>query len=195
MLGKKSDRDVARQIGRSQGTVRHKRHTLNIPSLTPMRRWTEAENRLLGTLPDAELAGRLNRGITDLEVAQRLGCPQNIVRHKRITLGIRACHPLTSYRLWTPAENKLLGTQPDSDIGRRLNRTRASVIRRRHLLKIPVCWAHQKPWTCAEEKLLGTQSDAKIARQLNRSRPSVTHRRYRLKLPAWRSRVGLRVEG
>ena len=37
----------------------------------PLRRWTAGENRLLGTLPDAELARRLKRGVSGVE-QQRL---------------------------------------------------------------------------------------------------------------------------
>ena len=71
LLGKRPDRDVARETGRTHAAVKRMRKLLHIPSATPVRFWTPEENRLLGTLPDAELARRLNRGITGV-TQQRL---------------------------------------------------------------------------------------------------------------------------
>ena len=65
-------------------------------------RRTKDELALLGKLPDAELTGRIF----------------GTVWQKRRALGID--QPELRFRKWTPAEDKLIGTAPDSDIARRL---------------------------------------------------------------------------
>src|SRR5581483_11332512 len=67
LLGTMTDRDVGVRTGRSPATVYARRAELGIPSfrrhapLTRPRPWAPAEEALLGTMPDPELARRLGR--------------------------------------------------------------------------------------------------------------------------------------
>jgi len=72
--------------------VRHKRLKLDIPFFNPeFRPWTRAEDKLLGTMPDAEVARRIK--------AKRRGRSQN---------GVTACKfPIASRASCLDAENKL----------------------------------------------------------------------------------------
>jgi hypothetical protein len=75
---------------------------------------------------------------TDAEVARKIGCPQYTVCKKRVKLGIPARRPfLSRYRKWTSAEDKLLGTMFDSEVSRRVNRSRPAILARRKRQKIP----------------------------------------------------------
>jgi hypothetical protein len=81
--------------------------------------WTDAEIKLLGTMPDFEL-GRL------------LGRPGKAVWAKRRLLGIAA--PPPQVRPWTPAEDDIVRAHSVSDAARMLQRTEVAVrIRRRKL--------------------------------------------------------------
>ena len=61
---------------------------------------------------------------------------------------------------WTTQEIKLLGTKPDAEIARVLDRSLEAVRLKRQKLRIE---SHiQPPWTDAEIKLLGTGSDREI---------------------------------
>src|SRR5689334_21501921 len=70
LLGTGPDREVGRMVGRGPSNVAARRRELGIkvfdarPELEPRRtgaRWTEEENRLLGSLPDRMLARRFQR--------------------------------------------------------------------------------------------------------------------------------------
>jgi hypothetical protein len=76
--------------------------------------------RLLGTLPDAE-------------VAKRTGRSANGVRVKRCKLGI----PNPSGPGWTDEELDLLGTAPDAEVAARIGRTEGAVTLKRCRLRIP----------------------------------------------------------
>src|SRR5437667_6934650 len=67
------------------------------------RRWTKAEEKLLGAKPDAEVASILGRS-------------QFAVQIRRHSLGIPARSENRS--AWTPQEDKLLGTLPDSEVAK-----------------------------------------------------------------------------
>jgi hypothetical protein len=69
---------------------------------------------------------------------------------------------------WTPEQDKLLGTDPDADIGRRLGCNEVTVRARRVRLGIPAT-CHVVPWTPEEDRLLGTLPDEELARKLGRS--------------------------
>ena len=80
------------------------------------RRWTAAEDALLGTMRDEEVASRTGRPLSG--ILQR--------RHnKNIPLTVR------QKRLWSPVEDKLVGTAPDAEIAARLQRPIKSVQGRR----------------------------------------------------------------
>src|SRR5437667_8890369 len=86
------------------------------------RRWTRAEERLLGTKPDAEVAALLGR-------------TRFAVQLRRHSLGIPARYEDRS--AWSPEEDKLVGTLPDTEVARILGRSIGSVKARR-LARTPV---------------------------------------------------------
>src|SRR5689334_22166191 len=62
LLGRLTDEDLARLLGRTVRSVRAKREKLRIPIFAPaVRIWTSAELRLLGTRPDQQIAEELGR--------------------------------------------------------------------------------------------------------------------------------------
>ena len=202
LLGKKPDRDVARQIGRSHATVKNRRKSLRIPSLTPMRRWTEDENRLLGTLPDAELARRFNRGLTaiqqqrmklrisfhasDAELIRRFG------EQGRKVIALKRARQLSLPNRYQPWEDALLGKMSDADAARQTGRKLTAIQSRRGHLGIPM-FNHvpRKPlrvWTAREIKLLGTMADSQLAHRLRREKHQVLQMRLALKIPSFKFR-------
>ena len=81
---------------------------------------------------------------------------------------------------WRPEERKLLGTMPDSEVARALNRTERAVKRTRQKLRI---LAYQSPfhrWTPEEEQLLGTLPDAEVAARTGHPLSGVIQRRHKL---------------
>jgi len=84
--------------------------------------WTPAEIKLLGTLPDEEVARRIGRSV-------------GAVIQRRELLHIPMQNP--KLRDWTADEDELLGTGPDAEIVRRLGRTLSATSHRRVRLKIP----------------------------------------------------------
>jgi hypothetical protein len=92
LLGKAPDREVARRTGRS------------LPD-PKVRRWTKADDALLGTMRDEVLAKRLNR-------------PIHAVR-----FGSNGGKFLSLHRLghkWTPASDELFRRFSNAEIARRL---------------------------------------------------------------------------
>jgi hypothetical protein len=82
------------------------------------RRWKPDEDKLLGTLSDAEIGRRLGRN-------------PKVVGVRRRQLG------LVAVRYWRPEDDRLLGTVSDKEVARRLGRSLRGVIRRRVRLRIP----------------------------------------------------------
>lgn len=156
----------------------------------PPRKWQSHEDALLGTMTDAALAARLNRG--------RAG-----VCERRSKLGISPHGHIkadgTSQRRphqWTPEEIALLGTMHDAEIARRMGLHRTTVSQRRRKLGIPAFaspGAPVKHWTPERETLLGTMSDGDVVKRLNvpgLSRERVKQRRRRLGIPAFNAPPG-----
>jgi hypothetical protein len=75
-----------------------------------------------------------------------------------------AIHP--DRPLWTPKEDKLLGTDSDQKIGKKLGRPVVAVLKRRHAKGIPNPAPRRKLWRPEEIKLLGTRPDKEIAARL-----------------------------
>ncbi len=167
LLGKYTDTQLARKLGRSRGTVTWKRRALHIHAKGDYsRRWTPEEERRLGTMPDAQLAPVLKRGIKSLQM-------------RRLKLRILFNSPK-----WTPAEKKLLGRYSDKEVARRIGRSVASVSARRSLLKIPSPTRPVRRWTSEEVQLLGTMSDKEVARRLDRNFEMVAYKRRSLRIPS-----------
>src|SRR5581483_625461 len=96
LLGKHSDSEVGRRLGRTQVSVCIKRNRLGIPPWRTYPAWTAAEIALFGK-------------ISDRQVARRTGRTKGQVSYARVKRGI---HNLVN-RKWTAAEEKQLGTDTD----------------------------------------------------------------------------------
>jgi hypothetical protein len=82
-------------------------------------------------------------------------------------------------REWTADEIGLLGTKPDREVAREMNRTVIAVRIKR--LKLGIAGAErplQRPWSHAEDLLLGTFTDSELAKRLGRTIGSVASRRH-----------------
>ena len=118
MLGKRPDAVVARMVGPDAGAVQLKRHFPQIPPRWEKRRiWTANEDTLLGTLPDAELAKKLNRTVSSVR-SRRQKRPKSFGSSRLRNGGNRlkcAC----------------LGRMPDRETARRTGRLLIAVQRKR----------------------------------------------------------------
>jgi hypothetical protein len=85
------------------------------------RAWTPAEDKLLGTLSDREVAGQMGRTFA-------------AVRARRIEYGLK--DPSAREPWKKSEEDRLLGTAPDDEIAKRTGRTLSAVKTRRKHLKI-----------------------------------------------------------
>lgn len=131
LLGKMKDTDLAKMLGINSPAVTAKRNALHIASVSqnrPFKRsqdWTKKETALLGTMPDKQVAERLN-----------LGC--GTVRQMRVALGIPPCgHKLTSGNLWSPTTIARLGKTTDREISKALGVSHQRVAQKRKALGIP----------------------------------------------------------
>lgn len=90
----------------------------------------------------------------------------------------RTGHVNPDLRLWTPREDKLVGSGPDDEIARKLGRTRIAVAARRRILGI-ASWnyTYHRLWTDKEEGLLGVVPDRKLAAMLQRPFKGIQARR------------------
>jgi hypothetical protein len=84
------------------------------------RRWTKAEDRLLGA-------------IADKIVARRTGHPIGSVGGHRRQLGLT---DPSRRPYWSAREDRLLGTCPDIEAAKKLNRSLSGIKNRRKKLKI-----------------------------------------------------------
>ena len=130
--------------------------------------WLPEERKLLGTMPDREVARALNR-------------TEKAVRCTRQKLRILAYQ--TPFHRWTPEEEQLLGTLPDAEVAARTGHPLSGVIQRRLSLHICLPRPGHQPWTTAEDKLLGTMKDRELAQRLGRSEEVVKKRRRLLSIP------------
>lgn len=96
----------------------------------------------------------------------------------------RTGHFSPELRIWTPKEDKFLGTAPDNEIAGLLKRTPNAVGSRRRFLGIPAWrYSYSRPWTAEEEALLGVVPDRKLAKRLKRTFCAVQARRETRGLP------------
>jgi len=85
-------------------------------------------------------------------------------------------------RRWTHEEEKLLGTDTDENIARRLGRTVDSVGGHRSSLGIPP--KIEPAWTPEEEAMLGKFPDKALAARFGVCRSAIHWRRKKLGIPA-----------
>jgi len=164
------DSALARQLGRTKKSVTHRRRFLGIGRHPASRRWTEAELRLIGTLPDIKVAALTGRTLS-------------AIRTRRITvMGLPCVHD--RWRKWTAEKDRLLGKVADNKLAKRFHCDAKTITLRRELLGIPRYQRENTiPWTAEAEQLLGTDTDAKVAHHSGCTTKSVTHRRHKLGIP------------
>jgi hypothetical protein len=101
LLGQRTDAGLAQRLGRSIKEVATMRESRHIKAATPNRRWTEEENRMLGTMPDVELARRLKRGITGIEQQRlKLGISFHLSGTELVRLLGHQGQKVNAYRCW-----------------------------------------------------------------------------------------------
>lgn len=105
LLGKRTDKKLARCFMMLPQEIARKRKELGIPSLRDRqrRKWTAEEIALLGTM-------------SDLEVARRLGMSNDQARRMRVKQA-RAAHRKVH---WTPEAVAMLGAMKDAEVAARL---------------------------------------------------------------------------
>lgn len=186
LLGKCSDRDAARQTGRTLKAIISRRRKLRIQMFNSgVQRWQKWEKDLLGKISDQELADRTGRKAT-------------AVQNMRDFLGIERFGG--AQRRWTKREMRLLGKYPDFVVASRIDRTVEAVKGTRLRFHIAPCLGPVSgfpasveemkhypppPWSRRDEVRLGTLPDRELARQIGRSAKAVTRRRTRLGIPAF----------
>jgi hypothetical protein len=102
------------------------------------------------------------------------------VRDRRAALGILPSYPRPVP--WSAREIRLLGTRPDLELARRLQRSVHSVWRKRRSLGVPYRAPHFRRWTPADLKLLGTAPDKAVAALTGHPVRSVASKRVELGL-------------
>jgi hypothetical protein len=177
-LGTMPDQRLARRLNRSVKSVATRRAAKSIPIFNPKKhRWTPADDKLLSERPDAQIAALL--GISKLAVKHR---------HHRLGIFLPGRKELPRPRPWQPGEDALLGTASDAQVAQRLERSTASVGRRRRLhFGMP---PHGHRWTPKADALLGKMPDDRLARRLGCTVKAVLRRRERLGIPVWRVKFG-----
>jgi DNA-binding CsgD family transcriptional regulator len=171
LLGKLSDAEVAKRLGRSVLSVGMHRRLLGLRKFSrKSRTWTEAEDKLLGTMRDDVLA-------------KKLGCHHNAVTYRRNNLGI----PRFFAPFWTTKEDRMLGKRSDKEIAGLLKRSARAVEGRRLKLGIPLLPAVRQRrvmhrWKTEEIQWLGKLADAEIAQRIGCDVFQVKKKRSRLKI-------------
>lgn len=122
-LGKTSDRAVGEAIGVHRHTVGEKRRQLGIPAFG---------TKLIKDVWSRKNKNRLGK-VADTQLARELGVSVSRVRDYRDKLGIPVLNPR---RRWTRAEDELLETMSDAEVGASLDRNVRSVVARRSRLGI-----------------------------------------------------------
>jgi len=185
------DRKFARKFSRALSAVKKRRIQLGIPVFNSARHiWTPEDDKLLGTRPDDQVAAFI--GTTTKAVGNRRrkfkvpACARQLDQARlarAVFVGRRK--PGGHFGIYTPEEEKLMGTVPDEKLAEVLGRTRLAVQARRIQLKIPKFDARLHQWTPGEDALLGTMRDGELAARLGLSLNAVAHRRRRLGIPVY----------
>lgn len=182
LLGKISDKELARRAGVHQSTVLKERRRRGIAPFVRQRRpieWTDEMTALLGTAPDTE-------------VAAELGVPARSVMYKRHLLGIPAYFLARARKrrssFWTPDRIAQLGKLSDAELARLWGISKSAVHARRRILGIPASQPAPVPlqWTERMRSALGRDTDPEVARQLGISVKAVRRERWRLGIPPFR---------
>jgi hypothetical protein len=171
LLGKFADREVAEKLRRTLLGVRGRRQFLGKPAVGHSPQPSSIErlprdhySHLFSTKSNRELRAILAWSY------------ERILRMRRQLAGgeIRKKQPD-----WTLEEDRLLGTQPDNVLARKLGRPVSTVRHRRWKKRIRV----RKLWRPEDDKILGTRRDREVALLLGRSLTNVSWRRKKLGIP------------
>jgi hypothetical protein len=172
LLGRASDRGVARELGVTATAVYMKRLELGIPPYAAAPRrisWTRAMIALLGDLPD-------------VEVARRLGVGKETVRRKREELEIdreQRSKPIVR----TTALRGALAL-PNREALPRLGISESTARKMRRELGMATPDGRNWRWTPEVLAKLGQQSDSVVARELGVHRETVGSKRRALAIHA-----------
>jgi DNA-binding CsgD family transcriptional regulator len=122
---------------------------------------------MLGTVPDAKLALKLDRTLFS-------------IRNKRLEMRIPPA-PSEKYKPWRIHEIALLGKLPDSEVAQLTGRSYSSVLSHRNTLKIAYINPRYRPWTSNELDLLHSdKSNRELARLTGRTESAIKNKRSRL---------------
>ena len=155
LLGKASDRDVARQLGIHASSVFSKRRELGIASYQPPQRrirWTAKMLALLGKLPD-------------VDIARRFGIVKDSVSRKREELGIEP-YRYRSRPIARTAELQEILRLPNPEVRARYGIRKGTAAKLRAELGIPTPDSRNRRWTPQMLARLGREPDAAIARDM-----------------------------
>ena len=171
LLGKRSDRQLARNFHLDVNIVTRKRRALKIPSFRSSKSpWTKEDLALLGKIPDPKLAKKMGVNVTS-------------IAKKRNKLGIV---PFTVPVKWTKAMIGMLGTMTDPQVALELSLSKKQVIRKRIALKIPGFLRRRFHWTPEHLALLGKMQDTDFARKFDVNRVVVSRKRRILGIPSFK---------
>jgi hypothetical protein len=171
LLGKFADREVAGKLNRTLLGVRGRRQFLGKPAVGHAPQPSRVESgphdhysHLFSTKTNRELRAILGWSY------------ERILKMRRRLAGgkVRKKQPD-----WTQEEDRLLGTQPDNVLARKLGRPFSTVRHRRWKKRIRV----RKLWRPEDDKILGTRRDREVALLLGRSLANVSWRRKKLGIP------------
>jgi len=139
--------------------------------------WLPQESKLLGELPDAELARRI--GTRTAEVSK-----------KRASMGISPSS-LSKRLKWTPENLALLGTRTDNEVARIMNGSSGRVAAKRLSLGIESYAKSSNSWhtwTDKEIAMLGQYHDPEVGRKIGVSIACVARKRRQLGIPSFLAR-------
>jgi len=146
--------------------------------------WTKEVVELLGT-------------ISDQEIAKRIGRTDSAVNIKRRILGIPAFGKSTSenkYR-WSKKELAMLGKLTDAQVARETGLTSGVVAAKRRILGRPIAGgktSRRRNWTKNEISKLGKISDIAFSKQFGINRRQVREKRYELGIAAYQPNLGIK---
>jgi len=183
MLGKDTDKEVARRLEIHEVSVAVKRRQLGIASFCHRRPnknprpdaadWSRKNLALLGKLPDER-------------VAEIMGISRKSVMGKRKRLGIESFAVGTQFwHPWTEEEIARLGITTDRELAEQLGIQPMCVTAKRRQLGIESFTKASglkasREWTERELALLGTKTDNEVARELGLAKGIVWKKRNQL---------------
>ncbi len=118
------DADLAELLNIEVSTVQYRRNKLGILPFTLRFNFKPEYIKLLGTIPDSNLA-------------KQLGCSITLIRRKRLSLKIKKAFRLVKQTTkWTDESVSKLGTMPDNKIALKFGLSMSSVFKKRKALGI-----------------------------------------------------------